>query len=369
MTLNKIKTLVLLAFFSLIVLKSFSQSYKINEVGIPDNQFVYSSSLQEKSNWCWAASIKMLLFYEDISKSQSEIVERSYGMNSYGDLPDWTGSLEVITANLNNWDVDRHGKVYTVKANFHFNAPSESGIIDLLSKKKPILICYKSSPTTNHAVLITSCRYYDTPNGQEISEITVRDPWPSNENINSKGVVKYNYDSFHSLINCYWDVTVEFDGEVYVPSNSIRNSSDPYCKTLQKIISGFEDDFINVKGDRLGDTEHMYYSKIKFSNEKRGIIYAGEFPDYGVNFYRGNNLDSANIAFENLKNKFSCIGDELQEEVMVPVEKTTENYKRRTITIHLDNGLTFLMTWRYSTKDMIRPYSVGITIKTKGRHF
>ncbi|MGH7602471.1 MAG: C39 family peptidase [Gemmatimonadaceae bacterium] len=52
-------------------------------VRIPRADFEVAYAEQANSNWCWAASIQMILNYYGISIKQQEIVGRSYGGSCY----------------------------------------------------------------------------------------------------------------------------------------------------------------------------------------------------------------------------------------------------------------------------------------------
>ena len=65
-----------------------------------------------------------MLNYYGVNISQEQIVARTYGMNAYGQLPDWPSRLETITTNLNNWSIDNTGRTYVVRATLNWGAPT-----------------------------------------------------------------------------------------------------------------------------------------------------------------------------------------------------------------------------------------------------
>lgn len=176
-------------------------------VGIPSNKINYYASSQRNSNWCWAASIQMIMNYYGIDITQEQIVSRSYGRDPYGNLPNWTGNLKVISANLNNWSVDNSGRKYSVQSSLYSGAPTPSYLIQELSEQHPVLIGYRSG-TGGHAVIITAVSYISTASGPRILSIVVRDPWPSQTNINNRGRVEYSGRSLASLMMAHWYVRV-----------------------------------------------------------------------------------------------------------------------------------------------------------------
>lgn len=177
-------------------------------VGITAKKFNYFASSQKNSEWCWAASIQMIFNYYGIDISQEQIVARSFKRDATGKLPNVTGDLRVITENLNNWSIDNQGKGYQVEAALNYGPPTPSYLVKELANERPVLIGYRTGPKTGHAVLITACSYYPTPDGPQIRSIIVRDPWPSPENKASTGRIEYWGHSLAPLIQTHWYVRV-----------------------------------------------------------------------------------------------------------------------------------------------------------------
>lgn len=177
-------------------------------VGIPRAQFDYSYSAQRSSQWCWAAAIQMVLSYYGVPVSQEEIVARSYGMSGDGRLPDWPGSFEVITANLNNWGIDVNGAQYVVQAQLGWGAPPAPVLLDEVSNGRPMIIGYVTGPQTSHAVVATGASYYPSAYGPMVQTVIVRDPWPSEANRATNGRTEYPGAALASQMNAYWIIRV-----------------------------------------------------------------------------------------------------------------------------------------------------------------
>jgi len=177
-------------------------------VGIPKVEFDAVYAEQENSEWCWAASIQMILNYYGINISQAEIVARSYGVSPTGDLPDWSGSWDVITANLNNWSIDDNGTHYVVSAAMGTGPPPPALLVSELSSQRPVLVAYMSSPQTGHAVVATAVSYAPSMMGPIVASIIVRDPWPSPANIAFEGHVEYPGSVLARDITAYWIIRV-----------------------------------------------------------------------------------------------------------------------------------------------------------------
>lgn len=144
----------------------------------------------------------MIFNYYGININQIEIVNRTYG-----GLVDAPGSLEAITANLNNMNIDDNGRQYSVSALFGYGAPNAQYLINALASQQPVLIGYNTGGS-GHAVVVTACEYVQTPYGPQITAIAVRDPWPSAANIANRGRIVYNSSDLAQRIMTYWFVSV-----------------------------------------------------------------------------------------------------------------------------------------------------------------
>ncbi len=180
---------------------------KIFYVGIPGSKLNYVGSIQKKPQWCWAASIQMVLNYYNIAIKQEQIVERTYGREVNGQLPNWTASIGTIHMNLNNWSVDNTGKRYIVNAQFGYGAPEPIYLIEELRQQRPVIIGYQSN-SGGHAVVITALSYYESDYGPVISSIIVRDPYPEQNCGASNGRVEYDAETLVNRITAHWFVRV-----------------------------------------------------------------------------------------------------------------------------------------------------------------
>lgn len=148
-------------------------------VGIPSSigQTIYAE--QRQSQWCWAASIQMAMKYYGIDLEQEDILRRSYGTDPYGRLPNWAGSFDIITRNLNGMLVDSNGSPYVTAAIMSSDPRIvRQMIVGELRQGHPVILGYSSGPGTGHAVVCTAADYYGSGPGLTITGLTVRDPWP-----------------------------------------------------------------------------------------------------------------------------------------------------------------------------------------------
>jgi hypothetical protein len=178
-------------------------------VGVASGAFQNSYSEQDRDEWCWAASLQMIYSYHGLNVPQSEIVRRSYGVqDASGTLPNWAGSFQLITANLNGQGVDDNGTAYTVKSSLGFGAPPPQVLVHELSQQRPLLLAYRPSPTGGHAVVVTGASYIGSQSAPTITSIIVRDPWPSDANKARDGRVEYSGAQMAAVMTNYWVVRV-----------------------------------------------------------------------------------------------------------------------------------------------------------------
>ncbi len=199
-------------FLLILLLSGFNwakaQDQKPVYVGIPAGKLYYVAAPQRKSQWCWAASIQMVLNYYGVAINQEDIVARTYGADWCGKLPDWPGSFQAVTANLNNWSIDNLGQQYMVQANLFVGAPRVDILLHELSQGFPLIIGYHCAPQCGHAVVVTAASYIQGANGPIIQSIVVRDPWPSPENIANRGRVEYPAANLALLMDAHWYIRV-----------------------------------------------------------------------------------------------------------------------------------------------------------------
>lgn len=184
-----------------------SQRTQLQYVGIPSASMNFAASQQRNSQWCWAASIQMVLNYYQINIVQEQIVARTFGTDPYGQLPNWAGSLEVITENLNNWDIDNNGRAYTVTASLGVGVPAPNDLLQELYDGHPIIVAYHGA-SSKHAVVITGAGFIATQNGPSVQTIIVRDPFPTPQTIASQGRIEYPAFQFMQRVDNYWFIRV-----------------------------------------------------------------------------------------------------------------------------------------------------------------
>lgn len=177
-------------------------------LGIPSSSFNQVYAEQQNSQWCWAACIQMILNYYGVNVSQYDIVRRTYGIDAYGRVPNWAGNYDVITANLNNWSVDRNGVRYLVRASMGYGVPNQAVLLDELDNQYPVLLGYPTSRYSGHAVVATAAGYYGYRDDPTIATLVVRDPRRSSLATPYRGRMEYDA-SLLRAVEVYWYIRVE----------------------------------------------------------------------------------------------------------------------------------------------------------------
>lgn len=143
-------------------------------VGIPTTQFNFASAAQLKTEWCWAASVQMVLNWYDIPISQSDVVNRIYHKTV-----DVAASENQITTALTGIAYDRQGRMVHISATRQTGIPKPELLIGQLSRERPMLLTVHSEKKMLHAVVLTSAEYVNTSHGIHVNSLTIRDPNPT----------------------------------------------------------------------------------------------------------------------------------------------------------------------------------------------
>lgn len=148
------------------------------EVGVSPQEinFLRANSLnagkQLQSNWCWAASIQMVLNYHGLQVSQLQLVEKLFGDSQLNQA----ATADQILMALKGWQIDINGNLRQVFAQeITYN---DSRIITALSYKWPIIVGLHDENGV-HAVVLTGAQYEVKPEGEiKLLQVILLDPWP-----------------------------------------------------------------------------------------------------------------------------------------------------------------------------------------------
>jgi len=147
------------------------------EVGIP-REYVLAWARpkdigrQLESNWCWAASVQMVLNMAHIPVTQKQIVKRVFGRQENSPA----NAVQIMKA-LDGWSSMYDGKRVVIAA---FIEPSYEQILLDLYLNYPVILALKFGNKIGHAVVITAAKYKVINGKKQILYFLVRDPWPKN---------------------------------------------------------------------------------------------------------------------------------------------------------------------------------------------
>ena len=127
---------------------------------------------QQETNWCWAASVAMVLNFSHVPVTQDEIVKQVFGhqVNKPATM------LQIMQA-IDGWRSVYKGKTVVVTA---FLEPSSEQILQDLYLNYPVILALKVGNRIGHAVVVTSAKYTLVGGRKRVDYFLVRDPWPNN---------------------------------------------------------------------------------------------------------------------------------------------------------------------------------------------
>jgi hypothetical protein len=175
-------------------------------VGIPTSQFNFVAATQLRTEWCWAASIQMVLNWYNVPVKQADVVNRIYHRTT-----DLAATEDAMTLALSGTAYDRRGRKVFLHAERQQGAPSASLLIREMRDRHPMLVTVHSSRRMLHALVITSVDTVSDKTGQTITAITFRDPRPTIRGRHAAGTVRVTGERlqrFLRTISSYYLVTV-----------------------------------------------------------------------------------------------------------------------------------------------------------------
>lgn len=161
-----------------------SRSDNIVAKGIPTDSMANYAAKQIGQNWCWAASIQMVLSVKGIQCDQTSVVKRTFG--SAVDLP---GRPEHIAKNLSGWFDIPSGQIL-LNPTFKKGPPKPEILYSYLDSGTPVILAIPN-PGLNigHAVVATGAVFKITESELELMEVVVRDPSPHLSSTKGKRVL------------------------------------------------------------------------------------------------------------------------------------------------------------------------------------
>jgi Papain-like cysteine protease AvrRpt2 len=195
---------------AVLIASSFSGAQKPTTVGIPTAEFNFVSAAQLRTEWCWAASVQMILNWYDIPVKQSDVVGRIYGRTV-----DRAATEDAITRALSGTAYTRRNEKIRLHAERRRGLPPTNFLVDELGKRHPMMITFRSTRTMLHAVVVTSAEYEHNANGGvHVTALTFRDPNPRIKGRRPAGAIRLTgteLAKFVRSVSSYYVVDVEKD--------------------------------------------------------------------------------------------------------------------------------------------------------------
>ena len=172
--------------------------------GVNSSEFQYfaapeTAGIQRQDQWCWAASIQMVLNYHGLYVTQERIVQIVKGQ-----LVNDGGTHDEMIYALNGWGPDNRGRFSKVTA-FTDNKITAVDLINKLAYKYPMIAELSNSDGSGHAVVLTAVGFhnvavwngYQYVNSPVLDYAIIRDPWGRN-GTQSRQVIQWS--SFQSRV-------------------------------------------------------------------------------------------------------------------------------------------------------------------------
>lgn len=77
-----------------------------------------------------------------------------------------------------------------------------------------------------------------------------------------------------------------------------KESPDPFCTALSKLLEGTGDGFVAARGDKVKDADNTWTAKVIVPGGKTCLVFAGPPASYTCTLYAAANEDEATFTFE-----------------------------------------------------------------------
>ncbi|MHB1686077.1 MAG: C39 family peptidase [Ignavibacteriaceae bacterium] len=169
---------------------------------------VYSERLNPE--WCWAASVQLILNYYGAKVSQEDIIKRSFSVRDpYGELPAWSKNFDKVSDKLNRWVIWYKRVKYIVSVKFVRGAPSPETLMSELKNNYPVIMADSDSTNGMHAVICTAVGILPSYYGTVYKEIMVRDTYPDCRDKTSDQRVNWAASEIPKRVSSYWLIHVK----------------------------------------------------------------------------------------------------------------------------------------------------------------
>ena len=132
---------------------------------------------QRESNWCWAATVQMVLHFHGIAVTQEQVVSRIFG-----GLIDRPASPEMVLNALNASAFTQSGAQARITAtSYRFQ---DASYIQDLTRAWPLIVGLKGGVPNapGHCYVLVAVRYTEAKDGRLVPQsFFLMDPWPGNQ--------------------------------------------------------------------------------------------------------------------------------------------------------------------------------------------
>ncbi len=177
-------------------------------VGIYSNEIKHFE--QRKDNWCWAASIAIILNYYGYKNiTQEEIVEKLHEKDMFGVLPDLPESEGSITELLNKFTFSNAGIKYSLEVLDGTNYIPDYIFFEEFEGKRPLMVSYVNDYEKfgAHIIVIRGANYTVLNDQRIIDSFEILNPGK----LENDGCDEFDKEFIEKHINAYWLIRVKRD--------------------------------------------------------------------------------------------------------------------------------------------------------------
>lgn len=153
-----------------------SESLYAEYVGMSKEEFEPHYRSQQMTQWCWAASVEMVLSTQGIRIPHGAIVEHVRGIRINS-----PGNTQEMAHVVNGVHQDEDGRPVIVGGQPVMGAPFREVLYNHLSNGLPAILTYQGGPGIGHAVVLFGIEAEVDPESSEPLNITrmyIADPFP-----------------------------------------------------------------------------------------------------------------------------------------------------------------------------------------------
>jgi len=172
--------LMLSCFLLMTITSCFSQ---LSGARIQKEEFTMIKADQPTNEWCFAASVQMVLNFYGVSIGQKEIAQHIFGLDANGNIKKKDISQKEIQQALNGWVIESKGRKYKISSAYYSGFNQTTATSALQNRHPVILTGYNGTPN-GHAMLLTELGFAEVQDKaiykSTLKKIFEIDPYPGN---------------------------------------------------------------------------------------------------------------------------------------------------------------------------------------------